>query len=176
MSSDREVLQVFDYKNVKSQSVHNAQDDSRVIQQQRDNDILIYRQGGSGMDVTAPWTHLATLVKSQMGGFELIDENESFLQDDFDIYEYLASVETEPAQEYVSFTEIPTEHRKLTTAPLAPAEVAIGYVGSTTVRVYHSAATLNAGAPTVTKYQLQFQVNSGTFQAAVDCPGTSATF
>lgn len=109
--ASREVLNVFDYKNVLSQTVHHAEEDSRIIQQQRDKDILIFRQGGEDVAHEAAWTHLATLVNSQLGGFELVDETagQGFLADDFDIYEYLANVESvlsaENNQEHVSNDE-----------------------------------------------------------------------
>jgi hypothetical protein len=111
--ASREVLHVFDYKNVKTASVHSAGDDSRIIEQRRDKDILIYRQGGENVAPATAWTRLATLVESQLGGYELVDEAEGFLQDDFDIYEYLGKMEAAPVQERVSSTETPTEHRKL---------------------------------------------------------------
>jgi hypothetical protein len=117
--ASREVLNVFDYKNVLSQTVHHAEEDSRIIQQQRDKDILIFRQGGEDVAHEAAWTHLATLVNSQLGGFELVDETagQGFLADDFDIYEYLANVESvlsaENNQEHVSNDENATVQRNL---------------------------------------------------------------
>jgi hypothetical protein len=41
--SPREVLHVFDYDNIISHVVLDAREDSRLIQQRRDNDIVIYR-------------------------------------------------------------------------------------------------------------------------------------
>lgn len=166
--ASREVLHVFDYKNVKSQSVLHANDDSRIIEQRRDNDILIFRQGGEDVAPTSAWTHLATLVQNQLGGFDLVEEESNgFLNDDFDIYEYLSSVE-EKTQERVSFDEKPTEHRKLSTATSAPTNVFVGLYDSNTVRVsFNTPSDISGGSPT--QYNAQISKDGTNYQASFSC-------
>ena len=81
--TSREVLKVFNFENVSQQTVLNSQEDTRIIQQQLDGDTIIYRIGGD-----AEFYQLATLV----GGIELVENTTDggFLNDNFDIYEYLA--------------------------------------------------------------------------------------
>lgn len=167
----REVLNVFDYQNVVSQSVLHAEDDSRVIQQKRDKDILIFRQGGEDIPHSAEWTHLATLVHNQLGGFELVEETdgESFLNDDFDIYEYLATVDAvADSQEQVSFDENATVHRKLQSSPSDPRNVDESLIGITTIRV-HFDRPIDIGQGEIRSYKMQLRVDDGQWTPDIQC-------
>ena len=111
----REVLHVYNYENVLSQSVLNAETDKRVIHQLHGDEIYLYRQGGE--DIFAEWTYLATL-----GSDNKISEESSLLANDFLAQAYLTSLE-ETGNIFVSVDDIPTEHRKLQASPGQPTGV-----------------------------------------------------